>query len=740
MAYGWWGRRRRWRRWRTRRRPWRTRRRRRRRAPRRFRPRRRVRRRRGRWRRRYRKWRRRRGRRTHRKKIIIKQWQPNFIRRCYIIGYLPLIFCGENTTAQNFATHSDDMIAKGPWGGGMTTTKFTLRILYDEFTRFMNFWTVSNEDLDLCRYVGCKLIFFKHPTVDFIVRINTQPPFLDTNLTAAQIHPGIMMLSKKHILIPSLKTRPSRKHRVVVRVGPPRLFQDKWYPQSDLCDTVLLSVFATACDLQYPFGSPLTDNPCVNFQILGHQYKNHLSISSTNDTSNKQHYDDNLFNQTALYNTFQTIAQLKDTGQTITDHTNQPNMWSKVQNTVALSASGTNALQSKDTWYKGNTYNENIKTLAEKTRARFKAATIAALPNYPTIMSTDLYEYHSGIYSSIFLAAGRSYFETTGAYTDVIYNPFTDKGTGNMVWIDYLTKSDSIYTKNKSKCEIFDLPLWAAFTGYAEFCSKFTGDTAIHLTARIVVRCPYTEPMLIDHSDPNRGFVPYSFNFGEGKMPGGSSKVPIRMRAKWYVNMFHQQEFMEAIVESGPFAYKGDIKSAVLSMKYRFHWKWGGNPISKQVVRNPCSNSTSSAGHRGPRSVQAVDPKYVTPEVTWHAWDIRRGLFGKAGIKRMQQESDALYIPPGPLKRPRRDTNAQDPEEQNESSRFRVQQRLPWVHSSQETESSQEEIQAEGSVQDQLLLQLREQRVLRLQLQQLATQVLKVQAGQGLHPLLSSQA
>nr|UGV42828.1 MAG: ORF1 [Torque teno virus] len=738
MAWGFWGRRRRWRRWRARRRRWRPRRRRRRRPARRFRARRRVRRRGGRWRRRYRKWRRGRRRRTHRKKIVIKQWQPNFIRRCYIIGYLPLIFCGENTTAQNYATHSDDMISKGPYGGGMTTTKFTLRILYDEFTRFMNFWTVSNDDLDLCRYVGCKLIFFKHPTVDFIVQINTQPPFLDTHLTAASIHPGIMMLSKRHILIPSLKTRPSRKHRVVVRVGAPRLFQDKWYPQSDLCDTVLLSIFATACDLQYPFGSPLTDNPCVNFQILGPQYKKHLSISSTMDSTNKNHYDQHLFNQTALYNTFQTIAQLKDTGQ-LSPNDNTYG-WNNVQNTTQLSIDGTNSTASRDTWYKGNTYNSKIQQLAEKTRQRFKAATQAALPNYPTIMSTDLYEYHSGIYSSIFLSAGRSYFETTGAYSDIIYNPFTDKGTGNIIWIDYLTKEDTIFVKNKSKCEIMDMPLWAACTGYTEFCAKYTGDSAIIYNARVLIRCPYTEPMLIDHSDPNKGFVPYSFNFGNGKMPGGSSNVPIRMRAKWYVNIFHQKEVLEALVQSGPFGYKGDIKSAVLSMKYRFHWKWGGNPISKQVVRNPCSNPSSSAAHRGPRSVQAVDPKYVTPEVTWHSWDIRRGLFGKAGIKRMQQESDALYVPPGPLKRPRRDTNAQDPEEQNESSGFRVQQRLPWVHSSQETQSSQEETQAQGSVQDQLLLQLREQRILRLQLQQLATQVLKVQAGHGLHPLLSSQA
>nr|UGV42881.1 MAG: ORF1 [Torque teno virus] len=738
MAWGFWGRRRRWRRWRARRRRWRPRRRRRRRPARRFRARRRVRRRGGRWRRRYRKWRRGRRRRTHRKKIVIKQWQPNYIRRCYIIGYLPLIFCGENTTAQNYATHSDDMISKGPYGGGMTTTKFSLRILYDEFTRFMNFWTVSNEDLDLCRYVGCKLIFFKHPTVDFIVQINTQPPFLDTHLTAASIHPGIMMLSKRHILIPSLKTRPSRKHRVVVKVGAPRLFQDKWYPQSDLCDTVLLSIFATACDLQYPFGSPLTDNPCVNFQILGPQYKKHLSISSTMDSSNKTHYENNLFNQTSLYNTFQTIAQLKETGQIEPQNTQWG--WNAVQNSTTLTLQGSNATESRDTWYKGNTYTNHIKTLAQKTRERFKAATQNALPNYPTIMSTDLYEYHSGIYSSIFLSAGRSYFETTGAYSDIIYNPFTDKGTGNIIWIDYLTKEDTIFVKNKSKCEIMDMPLWAACTGYTEFCAKYTGDSAIIYNARVLIRCPYTEPMLIDHSDPNKGFVPYSFNFGNGKMPGGSSNVPIRMRAKWYVNIFHQKEVLEALVQSGPFGYKGDIKSAVLSMKYRFHWKWGGNPISKQVVRNPCSNSASSAAHRGPRSVQAVDPKYVTPEVTWHSWDIRRGLFGKAGIKRMQQESDALYIPPGPLKRPRRDTNTENPEEQNESSGFRVQQRLPWVHSSQETQSSQEETEAQGSVQDQLLLQLREQRVLRLQLQQLATQVLKVQAGHGLHPLLSSQA
>ena len=123
-------------------------------------------------------------------------------------------------------------------------------------------------------------------------------------------------------------------------------------------------------------GSPLTDNPCVNFQILGPQYKKHLSISSTMDSTNKQHYDTTLFNQPALYNTFQTIAQLKETGQTA-DITPT---WTNVQNTVPLNCSGNNALNSRDTWYKGNTYNTNITELAEKTRERFKTATEKALP------------------------------------------------------------------------------------------------------------------------------------------------------------------------------------------------------------------------------------------------------------------------------------------------------------------------------------------------------------------------
>nr|UGV42821.1 MAG: ORF1 [Torque teno virus] len=738
----WRRRRRRWRRWpfRARRRRWRLRRARRRRAPRRFRTRRRVSRRRGRWTRRYRKWRRRRRRRRHRAKLVLKQWQPAYVVNCYIVGYMPLIYCGENTSGRNFATHSDDLLSKGPYGGGMTTTKLTLRIFYDEHLRFLNFWTKSNEDLDLCRYLGTTIILYRHPTVDFIVQIHTSPPFLDTNLTGPSIHPGMLMLTKNKIFVPSLKTRPNRKHKVKLRIRPPKLFEDKWYPQNELCDLTLFTIFATAADLQYPFGSPQTDNPCVNFQVLAPLYNGHLSIYSDKDTEHNLYFTNHLFNKIAYYNTFETIAQIKPSAtQKYTNENSFSPSWDSCINKHALKPDGTNQTSCNDAWYLGKVYTNDIQTAAKNVRNKYFTATKAALPAYATL-STDLYEYHTGAYSSIFLSSGRAYFETTGAYQDIIYNPILDKGLGNKVWLDYLGKEDSVLNEKTAKALIVDLPLWAAFFGYAEFAAKTTGDGAITANTRLCIRCPYTDPMLIDRSDDNKGFVPYSQNFGKGKMPGGSSNVPISMRVKWYVMLFHQLEFMEEIVQSGPFAYKGDEKSAVLSMKYVSHWKWGGNPVHHQVVRNPCKEKAYSS--RVPRGLQAVDPKHVAPPLVFHTWDYRRGFFGPASIKRMQEESEAFLFSTGPpRKRPKRDTDPQASEQEEDSlSRLRQQQLQPWIHSSQEAQSSQEEAPPQENLQDQLLQQLREQRALRLHLQHLAGEVLKVKAGYGLHPLLSSQA
>nr|AZK35913.1 hypothetical protein ORF1 [Torque teno virus 1] len=649
MAYGWWPRRRRrWRRWRRRprRRRWRTRRRR---PRRRYRRRRHVRRRRpGRWRRRYRKWRRK-ARRRGKKKTTIRQWQPNYRRRCNIVGYMPVLICGNNTVCRNSATHSDDSYLPGPFGGAMTTGKFSLRILYDEYKRFMNYWTASNEDLDLCRYRGCTLWFFRHPEVDFIILTNTMPPFLDTQLTGPSIHPGLMGPNKRARWIPSLKSRPGRKHVVKIRVGAPRMFTDKWYPQSDLCDRPLLTIFASAVDMQYPFGSPLTDTVVVGSQVLQSMYNDCLSIlpENFNNGGKAKALHEKITQYLPNYNTTQTLAQLKPyIDNTSTTTTNN---WSSYINTTKFTTASqpsTNCGAAPyytfaDTWYRGTAYNTAITKIPLKAAQLYDNTTKTLLGTTFTGGSPYL-EYHGGLYSSIWLSAGRSYFETKGTYTDVTYNPFTDRGEGNMVWTDSVSKSDSVYSKTQSKCLIEGLPPWAAVYGYAEYCSKATGDTNIEQNCRVVIRNPFTNPQPLDHNNPLKGYVPYSLNFGNGKMPGRSSQVPIRMRSKWYPTLFHQKEVLEAIAQGGPFAYHSDQMKASLGMKYAFKWVWGGNPVSQQVVRNPCRDTGVSSGNRVPRSVQIVDPKYNTPEPAIHAWDFRRACLAQKPLRECKQNRSLL--------------------------------------------------------------------------------------------------
>lgn len=688
------------------------------------------------------------------------------------MGYDPIIVCGINRTIFNYTTHSEDYTFNNEsFGGGLCTSQYTLRILFQEKLAQHNFWSASNEDLDLCRYLGASLIFFRHPTVDFLVRVRTSPPFEDTDMTAMTLHPGMMMLAKKTIKIPSLKTRPSRKHFVRIRVGAPKLFEDKWYPQNELCDVTLLTIQATTADFQFPFGSPLTNSVCCNFQILNSNYDNaHSILNFSNEVTNKWHTSrQNCYNflleQYSYYNTKQVVAQLKY-GWNPNQNPKMPDVLNADTSKKPEDLTKTKVSSSYphwDTLYGGLAYGDStsnpgsassktdLKTQMLKgnnfyTKAGKKLIdtfTPIEFTNSSITQPTNIFDYYTGMYCSIFLSSGRSNPEVKGSYTDISYNPLTDKGVGNMIWIDWLTKGDTVYDPKKSKCLLSDFPLWAMCYGYPDYCRKETGDSAVYYDTRVVIRCPYTYPQLLKHNDKQFGFVVYSENFGLGRLPGGNPNPPTRMRLHWYPNMFHQTEVLECIAQSGPFAYHGDERKTVLTLKYKFRWKWGGNPVFQQVLRDPCTGG-AVAPHtsRHPRSIQVYDPKYQAPEYLFHKWDFRRGLFSTKGIKRVSEQPVHDEYFTGSGKRPKKDTNpSPQEEEQKESSRFRVPKLRPWLPSSQETQSqSEEEDTAPKTVQEQLQEQLQQQQLMGIQLRNVCLQLARVQAGHSLHPVFQSHA
>lgn len=583
------------------------------------------------------------------------------------------------------------------------------------------------------------------------------PPFDDTDATAMTLHPGMMMLSKKRIIVPSLKTRPSKKHFVRVRVGAPKLFEDKWYPQSDLCDVPLLTVHATAADLQYPFGSPLTNSICCNFQVLDSNYDNILTVlEGTTDAEKRNSTYEQLLNIVTVYNTTQTAAQLS---KFLPTNNTNPLVASNADSDTIL-VHKTNATQGNtfsywstknphnNTLYGGSAYTTKVdstsKTPPNQMKEANKAYVTAAKKNLPNWRPPDMYpvskpypfEYYTGLYSSIFLSAGRSNWEIPGYYTDISYNPLIDKGIGNMIWLDVITKTDSKYVEGKSKCLITNYPLWCMVYGYIDYCEKVLTHTTVMSEYRVVIRSPYTYPLLIKASDPLWGFVPYSENFGKGRLPGGNPVPSLWSRVHWYPTAYHQTEVLECIAQTGPFAYHSDERKASLTIKYKFRWKWGGNPIFQQMVRDPCKHQDGSAPRRQPRDLQVADPKYQVPQAIWHAWDFRHGLFSQTGIKRMSEQLPHDDFPTERYKRPRKDTTVREESlTQKEESSFGHRVLQPWVQSSQEEETESQSEQEETSLQEQLKKQLLQQRLMGDKLRVLCRQLTSLQAGHGLHPL-----
>ncbi len=73
------------------------------------------------------------------------------------------------------------------------------------------------------------------------------------------------------------------------------------------------------------------------------------------------------------------------------------------------------------------------------------------------------------------------------------------------------------------------MPLWALCNGYKEYLESQIKYGDILVEGKVLIRCPYTSPPLVDKNDPTAGFVVYNENFGKGKwIDGGGLHPPTR--------------------------------------------------------------------------------------------------------------------------------------------------------------------------------------------------------------------
>lgn len=739
----WWWRRRGW--WRPRRR-WRWRRRRRRlparrarRTVRRPRRRRTVRRRRwGRGRRRRRGFRRRyytrRRRRWRRKRLVLTQWQPAVRRKCKIIGYLPIVWCGHGRANRNYAFHSDDLTPQpDPYGGALSTVTFSLKVLFDQHTKGLNRWTFPNDQLDLARYKGARFTFYRTKNTDWIAQYDISAPFKLDKYSCPSYHPGMLMQSKSKIIIPSWDTCPKGREKVKVKVQPPKLFIDKWYTQEDLCDVTLVSLAVSAASLTHPFGSPQTANLCTTFQVLRDPYYKAIGFSSTQQKQTEV--------LDWLYNNHNLWASHLTPGYLTISKVPYPNSTNTGNDNLTNAITAAEIRNWGDTNYDWYPYKIPEKLKLDSLRKQYfewetskapQATSRNGMHHTWTTPTTDSYEYHLGMFSPIFIGPTRAQTKFETAYVDVTYNALLDKGVGNLVWFQYNSKADTQYVKQGCYCVLEDKPLWACFYGYSDFIQSELGpfvDT--ETTGLICCICPYTKPPMKSKTNPLMGYVFYDTNFGNGKWTDGRGHIETYWQCRWRPEMLFQEQVMRDICETGPFSYKDDYQNSCLVMRYQFNFTWGGNLVSQQDIRNPCKETSDTPGSsRQPRAVQVVDPTSMGPRWVFHSWDWRRGFLSDKAIRRLREKPLDYEEYSQKPKRPRIFPPTEGEEQYQQQGEDSSSEEERWPSSGEEKTQN---------LQQQLKLQLKRQLKMQQQLQLFREQLLKTQAGLQVNPLLYTQ-
>lgn len=209
-----------------------------------------------------------------------------------------------------------------PGGGGFSTAKYSLDYLYEQYILGNNIWTSSNCPYDLCRYTGCKFIFYRHMYIDFIVQYDLEYPLSISPSTLQEMHPKQLLLQKHTIVIPSLKSHPFGKRYVKKKILPPKQMTNKWFFQHQFTSTGLVLMKAVACDLQFSHMGEQSENELVSFLCLNtdnfymqggwgtNQPHNYFPISTWGPTTTiefvtksgqTKHYTLSTYNETISY-------------------------------------------------------------------------------------------------------------------------------------------------------------------------------------------------------------------------------------------------------------------------------------------------------------------------------------------------------------------------------------------------------------------------------------------------------
>lgn len=522
-----------------------------------------------------------------------------------------------------------------PGGGGFSVTKLSLETLYELHLRCRNWWTTSNQELPLCRYLGCQLRLYQCEDTDYIVKIQTEFPPKSNKLTYASCQPYMMLMSRGKIVVPSRKNERRRKPYKKVFVKPPPQLKTEWYFQVDMYKTALMVIHAAACNLQDMFIKPFNNSTTVTFKSLNTQliqnremnkktnvswnYKTVGTVnfyfyrldSATPPTVTSQMKLGDLVPLTQLQTNYVGTSYLHRTQHTEGTFQSFISSWSK---------------------YWGNPFNEHNQDEEHKDFIYISQASPESIRNQITtknLNENDTWDKLAWEHQYTLTKLDEDF------YINIQYTPQTDTGQDASVYLLPNTTGHGWEPPTDEDQILSGFPAWISLYGFTDFQIKLKKLTNIDSNSILVIKFTNTRYKL--------PIVPINNSFILGQSPYEQDILP-QDKLKWFPQFQYQTIALNEIVKTGPATPQNTTrKSENIKIFYTFYWKWGGSPPKHINVENPSLQDIYPVpgNQYAPTSLQ--NPAQA-PETVLYSFDFRHGNLTNTAYDRITNNWETQSI------------------------------------------------------------------------------------------------
>lgn len=528
-----------------------------------------------------------------------------------------------DTMSNNFIQYKDSWVPQYfPNGGGWGIFVFNLGGLFMEFLRLRNWWTVSNVNLPLCRYIKCKLTMYRDDNIDYIVTYNRNFPMTDNEYEHAESCPQRMLMKHRKIIVTSLKKK-HRKPYIRKTIKPPKLLCNKWFFQRDLVNTNLVMITATACSLNNYSAPPHSLSNTIYFKTLNPKVYQSLNYHRTNTTEPykpKPGYylwvTDTQFDITSpLWQN-----QVKVFSLTFLGHAEEMRLGKKISNENKTK-------YATDDQYWGNPF---CKEYIQKDYI------LLVCNVQPGALGIDSATSTTTLNQDNF--ANKFQVMSEPVYQTIAYNPEIDTGKDNIVYFLPNFQNNPNWDPPKNEQLTFSgFPLWMLLWGWPDWQKKLALISQIDEHYIIIIQSPCFYPNLkivmpIDDEFLEAYPIYYDPHPDEHEE---TLKPLLSDQLSWHPKFKYQKKTVNLICSSGPATYKFSINERISAhLHYVFYFKWGGSPSTMETIANPEKQPKYPVPCNFTTGLQVEDPR-TDPSYLIYNFDIRRDTITKKAAARL---------------------------------------------------------------------------------------------------------